>query len=412
MNSFSEPSQHPRIAFRYRDFRFHILARFLTLCSHQMLVVAISQYIYELTHNPLALGYIGLSLFFPKFSFTLFAGHTADRYDRKKIIFICRLVQCFAAFLLIGLLFFQFNSLWIIYSVLFLIGTSYAFEGPASQTIVTDLVATEHFSNAVTWNSSCMYIAFVLGPAMGGGLYAWGGKAIDVLVVVALIRLVSIWLVSKIKTESRHLEKNRFSLETVFAGLKYVFQKRIILGIISLDLFAVLLGGAVALMPIFANDILKIGAGGLGILRAAPPLGAALMAILLAHLPPFKKAGKTMLIAVAIFGAATIVFGLSKNFYLSLFSLFVLGASDMISVIIRGVLVQTKTPPEMRGRVSAVNSVFIGASNELGEFESGLTARLFGTVPAVVIGGLGTILVVCIWNWRFPEIGKYKRLDS
>lgn len=412
MTSLTATTSHPRIAFRYKDFRLHIIARFLTLSSHQMLIVAISQYIYELTHNPLALGYIGLSIFFPKISFTLFAGHTADRYDRKKIIFICRLTQLLAAFILILLLFLQLNSPWMIYSVLFLIGASYAFEGPASQAIVTDLVSIEHFSNAVTWNSSCMYIAFVIGPAIGGGIYAWGKKAIYVLIVVAIVRLISLFLVYQLKTKTKHLEKNEFSIETIFAGLKYVFQKKIILGIISLDLFAVLLGGAVALMPIFANDILKVGAGGLGILRAAPSLGAALMAIFLAHLPPFKKAGKTMLIAVAIFGIATIFFGLSKNFYFSLFCLFTLGASDMISVIIRGVLVQTKTPPQMRGRVSAVNSVFIGASNELGEFESGLTARLFGTIPAVIIGGIGTVLVVSIWSWIFPEIREYKKLED
>ncbi len=410
MNRPSE-AHHPRIAFRYRNFRLHIFGRFLTLCSHQMLIVAISQYIYELTRNPLALGYMGLSLFIPKISFTLFAGHTADHYPRKIIILLCRLMQLLAAFLLVLLLGFDFNSPPVIYSILFLIGISYAFEGPASQAMVTDLVATEHFSNAVTWNSSTMYIAFVLGPALGGAIYALRGKAIDVIFCIGLLRLISLLLVTRMKVIQQKIEKGALSLETLLVGLKYVYQKKVILGIISLDLFAVLLGGAVALMPIFANDILKIGAGGLGILRAAPSVGAAFMAIVLAHLPPFKNAGRTMLIAVAIFGVATISFGLSKNFYLSLFSLVVLGASDMISVIIRGVLVQTKTPPEMRGRVSAVNSVFIGASNELGEFESGVTARLFGTVPAVVIGGVGTVLIVSIWNWRFPEIREYKKLD-
>ncbi|HCU23752.1 MAG TPA: MFS transporter, partial [Deltaproteobacteria bacterium] len=230
--------------------------------------------------------------------------------------------------------------------------------------------------------------------------------------IVAAMRLASALLVYLIRNRTEALPKAIFSRETLTAGLRYVFQKRIILGIISLDLFAVLFGGAVALLPVYANDILKVGASGLGILRAATALGAALTSIALAYAPPLKRAGSTMLGCVVIFGIATILFGISKNFYLSLFFLFVLGAADMISVIIRGVLVQMKTPHEMRGRVSAVNLVFIGASNELGEFESGLTAAWFGTVPAVVIGGIGTLIVAGLWNRFFPEIRSVKKLEE
>jgi MFS family permease len=402
---------HPRAAFRHRDFRYFLSARFLALASHQMLNVAVGQYIYLLTHNPLYLGYIGLSLFFPKFAFTVFTGHAADRYDRRQVILVCRTLQFFAVVGLVLVALMPLPHLWTIYSLLFLIGTANAFDGPASQSIVPQLVPTEHFSNAVTWNSSTMQIAFIVGPAASGWLYAIGGNAILVFAVVALMRLVSVFLIYLIKNRTQLLDKTEISWRTLLAGIHYVFKTKLILGIVSLDLMAVLLGGAVALLPIYANDILKVGASGLGMLRAAPALGAALMAISLVYLPPLKKAGSTMLWCVAIFGVSTILFGISKNFLFSLTCLFVLGSADMVSVVIRGVLVQTKTPNEMRGRVSAVNLVFIGASNELGEFESGLTATWFGVVPAVVLGGMGTLAVVGLWNWRFPEIRQIDKLE-
>lgn len=401
-----------RAAFWYRDFRYYAAARFLSLCAYQMLVVAIAQYVYELTGNPLHLGYIGLSFFFPKIIFTLPAGHVADRFDRRTVILLCRMVQFGGTIILIGLLSSQRPSLAPLYLLLFAIGSANAFEGPSSQSIVPQLVPTEHFGNAVAWNSSLMQIAFIAGPALGGALYAASETALLVLGGVAIIRFVAIGFTVRIRRYPPEPSHGDASWQTVMAGIRYVGNKRLLLGTLSLDLFAVLFGGAVALMPIYANDILRVGPSGLGILRAAPSLGAALMAITLAHLPPLKKAGSTMLSCVAIFGGATIVFGISGNFILSVASLVVLGAADMVSVVIRGVLVQMKTPPAMRGRVSAVNMIFIGASNELGEFESGLTARWFGVVPAVVIGGIGTLLVVAIWAWRFPEIGRCRRLDD
>lgn len=403
---------HPRAAFAHRDFRFYLAARFLSLVSHQMFAVAIGQYVYELTRNPIYLGYIGLAFFAPKVGFTLLAGHIADRFDRRWVVFLSILTSFIAATTLIISLHLDFNALWLIYALLFVMGTGNAFGGPASQALVTQLVPPEDFSNAVMWNSSFFQIAFIVGPALSGFLYAGAGHALAVFYVVALLRLLSVVLLLPIRSRTEHREKAQLSWSTVLAGLRYIFEKKIIFGIISLDLFAVLLGGAVALMPIFANDILKVGPSGLGILRAAPAVGAALVAIALAYLPPMKRAGATMLACVAIFGLATVGFGLSHNFALSLACLFVLGAADMVSVVIRGVLVQIKTPPAMRGRVSAVNLIFIGASNELGEFESGLTAAWFGAVPAVILGGLGTLTVVALWTWKFPEIRNYGELHE
>ncbi len=405
---------HPRAAFFYRDFRFFVSARFLALCAYQMLAVAVGQYVYEITKSPLYLGYIGLSLFLPKITFALFAGHTADRFDRRRIIFFCRMTQFLVVVGIIFFYHFNLHSLWPLYGLLFLMGTANVYDGSASQAIVPQLVSTDHFGNAVAWSSSIMQIAFIVGPAIGGALYAVFGKAIWVFYVVALIRLASAFLIYLMHTRVEKLEKAEISWVSLLAGIRYVFKTRVILGAISLDLFAVLLGGAVALMPVFANDILKVGPMGLGILRAAPSVGAVMTAIVLAHLPPLKKSGTTMLFCVAIFGVATIFFGLSRSFIFSLFCLFILGSADMVSVVIRGILVQVRTPPAMRGRVSAVNLVFIGASNELGEFESGLTASWFGVIPSVILGGVGTLLVVLIWRWRFPELWDrhFPRIDG
>lgn len=402
---------HPRVAFQYRDFRLYVAARFLSLCAHQMLATAMAQYIYEMTGKPLHLGLIGLAFFLPKIGFTLLAGHAADRYDRKRVVALCRLAQ-FAVVL--GLTFyvrFGTPTLWTLLAILFTLATAYAFDGPSSQSIVPQLVEPAHFANAVTWNSSILQFAFITGPVLGGWLYDSRAPVL-VFAAVTLMRFLSAVLIFFLRTHAGPREISEVSWKTLLAGIRYVRANRIILGTISMDLFAVLLGGAVALMPVFANQILKVGDNGLGILRAGPFVGAALMAVMIAYLPPMKNAGRTMLWCVAIFGVATIAFGLSTYFPLSFACLVVLGAADMVSVIVRGVVVQVKTPPQMRGRVSAVNLIFIGASNELGEFESGVTAEIFGTVPAVVIGGIGTLLVVAWWAWRFPEIRAYQSLSG
>lgn len=381
------------------------------IAAHTLMGVALGQFVYEQTRNPLYLGYIGLCFFLPKLAFTLPAGHTADRYDRKKVVALCRFSQVIGvAGILANVVFFP-SQIWLLFLLILILGTAYTFDGPASHAIVPHLVSPEHFSNAITWNSWVFQLAVISGPALGGWIYGVGGNTVHNLIVVLLMRLCSFLFIVTMKTRPSQREKESLGWSSMMAGLKYVYREKIILGTISLDLFAVLLGGAVALLPIYANDILKVGPAGLGWMRSAPAFGAALIALLLAYLPPMKHAGKTMLGCVAVFGMATIVFGISKNIWLSLSMLFIMGAFDMVSVVIRGVVVQVQTPPTMRGRVSAVNLIFIGASNELGEFESGLAASLFGVVPSVILGGLGTLGVVALWSWKFPEIRRYKSLD-
>lgn len=394
------------------DFPFYLFSRFLALTAAQMFALGVGQAVYEITHDPLHLGLVGLALFAPKFGFALHAGHVADRYDRFYVVLACRALQVMAGLLIACFAYYGLQPLWILYVLIFLVGTGNAFEGPASQSLVPHLVAPSKLDKAVAWNASAMQFAFIAGPALGGFVYASFGRALPVFIVIAVIRLLALIFFTPVKTRTGGMDKTTPSWEGLLAGLKYVFTHRTLLGLISLDLFAVLLGGAVSLMPIFANDILKVGPQGLGWLRSAPAVGAALMAFVLSRRKPLQNAGQTMLQAVAVFGLATVVFGLSRDFGLSLLSLVVLGASDMISMVVRGVMVQTLTPPSMRGRVSAVNLVFIGASNELGEFESGVTARWWGTVPAVIVGGLGTLAIVGAWHWLFPEIRKLKQLDG
>ncbi len=404
----------PWVSFKFRDFRLFVIARFLILCAYQMMIVAVGQSLYEKTHDPFLLGMVGLSLFLPKFCLVLFAGHVADRYDRRQIMLFSRVFQVFAS---MGLVIFALDSsiplIWL-FVVLALMGCANSFDGPASQALVTQIVPIENFGNAVTWNSSTMQIAFIVGPALGGILYAFFGRPLEVFYFVVMMRFlaaVCVALMKKYPPPERSPDQPvESAIRSLLAGIRYVKNTKIILGIISLDLFAVLLGGATALLPIYANDILHVGPKGLGWLRTAPAVGAALMAILLTHRPPLKQAGTTMLMGVGLFGVFTLCFGLSHNFYLSLLFLFLMGASDMVSVVVRGVVVQMQTPPEMRGRVSAVNLMFIGASNELGEFESGLTAKLWGATPAVLIGGIGTLLIVGLWSFLFKEIRQYKKI--
>jgi MFS family permease len=300
---------------------------------------------------------------------------------------------------------------WPIYAILLLFGAARGFSGPAGQALMPDLVSAEDFSNGVAWSSSMFQVAMILGPAAGGLAYAHGGPATaytigGVLFVVAFVAF------SAIKTRPARLEGSGRSFRAVLAGVEYVWKKKVIFGALSLDLFAVLLGGATALLPIYARDILHVGPSGLGALRSSPALGAAIMALVLAYRPLARRAGVTMFACVGLFGIATIVFGISHVFLLSMAALVVLGAADLVSVVVRHTVVQLSTPPDMRGRVSAVNVVFIGASNELGEFESGVTAALFGAVPAVILGGIGTCIVVAVWAFLFPALRQVDRLDG
>jgi MFS family permease len=385
-------------------------ARFLATASSEMQAVAVAWQIFGITHRPLDLGLVGLAQFLPGVLLFLIAGHAADRIPRQRI-----LQACFAAFSLCSLLLLGFavrglSSVYPVYAVLLLNGVVRAFNGPASQAFLPLLVTEEHFPNAVAWGSSIFQAAMVMGPVAGGLLYGLAGSPIPVYGCAAVAYLAALALISAIRIEGTERPRQTASLRIVMQGLRYIWHDKLILGAISLDLFAVLLGGAVALLPIFAKEILKTGAIGLGILRSAPGVGAVLTAIVVAHWPLRRKAGARMFWCVFGFGVFTIVFGLSRNLALSLAALVMLGACDMVSVIVRHTMVQLGTPDEMRGRVSAVNMIFIGASNEVGQFESGLTAQWFGTVPAVIAGGLGTIAIVALWAWLFPALRRVDEL--
>jgi MFS family permease len=401
-----------RIAFQYPSFRLFQIARFLTITASEMQSVAVGWQIYDITHRPLDLGLVGLAQFLPPFLLFLFAGHAADRFQRKRIIMIC-----YGAFALCSALLFmiatrEVRSVAPIYAVLLLVGVVRAFNGPAGQAFMPLLVPEEHFPNAVAWGSSIFMAATILGPSLGGIIYGIAGNAKDVYISAAITFAISFLLVGAIKLQVQQRPRHTISMESVLAGFHFVWRTKLVLGAISLDLFAVLLGGAVALLPVYAREILAIGPRGLGILRAAPGVGAVVTAIVMAHWPLKRKAGLMMMWCVAGFGLFTVVFGISRNIYISLFALLVIGATDMVSVIIRSTMVQLATPDEMRGRVSAVNMIFIGASNEFGQFESGLTAQWFGTIPAVVLGGIGTLLVVAAYSWFFPELRNVDQLKA
>ena len=394
-----------RAVFRYPSFVRYMGARLLTVLALQMQSVAVGWQIYEITHSPLALGLTGLAQFLPGILLFLLSGHAADRIPRRKLM-----VACFAGFTVCSgaLLWIQkggVHSAGPIYFILVALGITRAFSGPAMRALVPLLVPAEHFPSGVAWEASMTQTATVLGPAAGGFLYALFHGPGTVYAIAMVIEATAIFFAVGIKARGPLRPRETLSVESVLAGLRYIWRQKVILGVISLDLFAVLLGGAVALLPVYAGDILRTGPWGLGLLRSAPGVGAVTMAVLLAH-KPLRKAGATMLWCVAGFGAFTVVFGLSRSFALSLASLLFVGATDMVSVVTRGTLVQLNTPDEMRGRVNAVEMMFIGASNELGQFESGITADWFGTVPAVVLGGAGALLITILWAWRFPELRK------
>ncbi len=375
-----------------------------------MQAVAVGWQIYAVTHRPLDLGLAGLAQFLPGVLLFLVAGHAADRFPRKRILQFCYLAFSLCSLLLLTFTLHGLRSAYPIYAALLLNGTVRAFNGPTSQAFLPLLVPAEIFPNAVAWASSIFQASTILGPMLGGVIYAWAGDAIPVYAGSATGCLLALILLSFLQVRKAERPRPAASSAAVGEGLRYIWANKLILGAISLDLFAVLLGGAVALLPVYAREILKVGTAGLGALRAAIGLGAVIMAIIVAHWPIRRRAGAAMLTCVFCYGVFTIVFGLSHSFILSLAALSLAGAADMVSVIVRHTLVQLSTPDEMRGRVSAVNMVFIGASNEVGQFESGITAQWFGTVPAVVIGGLGTIAVVLLWARFFPILRRVDRL--
>jgi MFS family permease len=395
---------------RQKPFALFWCARVSTALAFQMQAVAVGWQGYALTGSAFYLGLVGLAQFLPMFLLNLAVGQVADRYDRRRVAGICQLVEGLAA----GALAVGSHSGWLhpgsLLAIVFVVGAARAFEGPTMQALVPGLVRASLLSRAIAWAASANQTATILGPALGGLLYAAGPAA--VYTMASALFLSASLFVSGIHMERVPPVREPVSLESLFAGIAFIRSRPAILGAISLDLFAVLLGGATALLPVYARDILGTGPWGLGFLRSAPAVGALSMSVLLAHHPLQRRVGRIMFGAVASFGLATIAFGVSTSFPLSLGALAVLGAADVISVVIRNSLVQLKTPDAMRGRVSAVHSMFIGTSNQLGEFESGVTAALFGTVPAVILGGLGTILVTLLWMRLFPDLARIESLSG
>ena len=400
----------PVIAFQNPNFRFFVLTRFLSTTASEMQSLAVAWQVYNLTHRPLDLGYVGLAQFLPGILLFLLAGHVADRFSRIKI-----LVTCYGLFSLCSLALLAFSlrgatSVYYIYLVLLVNGTVRAFNWPAGMAFLPRLVPKEHFPNAVTWNSSIFQGATLCGPILGGVIYAATGNATAVYMLSAAAYLLGLLTTLQIRVPASLVRGAGFSTNTVMEGFHYIWENKLILGSISLDLFAVFLGGAVALLPVYARDILQVNAIGLGILRSAPGAGAILMAIFLAYRPLRRRAGEIMLFSVAGFGVATILFGISRSLWVSVLALSLVGATDMVSVVVRHIVTQLAVPDNMRGRISAVNMIFIGTSNEVGQFESGITAQWMGAVPAVIAGGVGTILIVIAWWHLFPTLRKVDSL--
>ncbi len=399
----SEPAGS-RAAFAYPDFVSYEAGRLFVVLALEMQSVAVGWQVYDITRRPLDLGLVGLAQFLPGIFLFLISGHVADRFDRRHLLVVCYLGFALCSGLLLEISRHGNASIHAIYVVLVLLGVVRSFNAPAGRALLPQLVPEQIFPSAVAWNASVFQGSTIMGPVLGGLIYAWFRGPAAVYASAMAGTGVALFAVAQIKHRVRIRQREEVSLHSVLAGLRYVRRHKLILGSISLDMFAVLLGGAVALLPVYAREILHTGPWGLGLLRSAPGVGAGIMALLLAHRPLRGRVGPTMLWCVAGFGVFTIVFGLSHNMVVSLMALLLVGATDMVSVVIRATLVQLATPDEMRGRVNAIDMLFIGTSNEFGEFESGLTAQWFGTVPAVVLGGIGTLVVIAVWAWRFPEL--------
>lgn len=400
--------EHPLKISSYRNF---ILTRFFLTFAYQILAVVVGWHIYKLTNDVLALGLIGLAEAIPAISIALFAGHIADKFNRKKIMQISMFIMLLGA---IGLLYVTSVSFPVllqvnfIYILIILIGFGRGFYAPAGQAILNQLVSKEQLVKGSTFYSTTWQVASIIGPATAGFLYNYWGITYSFFVIVGLF-LIAFTFLSLIKVKKHAVELIHQSIWlNLGEGIKYVYNHKIILGALSLDLFSVLFGGAVALLPAFAHEILNVGAQGLGYLRAAPALGASITMVLFSFYGSFKKPGQTLIIVVAAFGICMIGFGLSTNFYLSIFFLFLSGAFDSISVIIRGAIMQIFVPDNMRGRVSSINTIFIGSSNEIGAFESGVAARIFGVAPSVVLGGIATISIVFIAQWKAKALKQMK----
>ncbi|SEN53536.1 Predicted arabinose efflux permease, MFS family [Duganella sp. CF517] len=392
---------------RHRNFTLYLSARTLATLAVQMQNVAIGWQVYSMTHNLFDLGLIGLAQFAPFLLLILIAGHAADRYDRRNLIAIALAAQLLCGLTLLAFTMAGLSTVWPVFAVLVLFGSARAFMGPATQAILVNLVPPESFSKAVALSSSSFHVAVILGPTLGGLFYLAGPKT--VYVISSALLVAAVVMMCMVKSVKQPSNREPATWHTVLEGLRFVRSRPVVLGAISLDLFAVLFGGATALLPALAHDVLHVGPTGLGMLRTAPGAGAALCSIALAFFPITRRVGMWMFGGVAVFGAGTLVLGATSTFIVALVALFLMGAGDMISVYVRHLLVQYETPDAIRGRVSAVNSVFIGASNELGEFESGVTAGWMGLTRAILFGGAATLAVTGLWAWLFPVLSRMDR---
>jgi MFS family permease len=411
---------------RDRDFAFYLTARFLASIAAQMLVIAVGWQVYQITGRLLDLGLIGLSQFLPFLLLVFVAGHAADRYERRRILLFCGAVQFACAAALLGFALARLSVTWPIFIVLACLGVARAFQMPATQSFLPNLVPAGALQSAIAISSSAFQVATIAGPSVGGLLYAFAEARPGMLSGAALtygaaagLGLVAVLLIAAIRQRRVPAAPAAATWESLLGGVRFVWRRKPVLGAISLDLFAVLFGGATALLPAFTHDVLHGGPEVFGYLRTAPGIGAGVTALVLAARPIERRVGLYMFLGVGAFGAATVLFGLTKNFWIAAGALVVLGAGDMISVFIRQVLVQLETPDAIRGRVSAVNAVFIGASNELGEFESGLTAAWLGLVPAIVAGGVLTLAIGALWAfvlfpplWRMQTFATAPRRDE
>ncbi|RUX44020.1 MFS transporter [Mesorhizobium sp. M4A.F.Ca.ET.050.02.1.1] len=397
-------------AFRHRPFLSYWVARFLTTFATMIVSVAVGWQVYDLTRDPFDLGIVGIVQFLPSLLLVLVTGVVADRFGRRLIMTLSSLIEAGCAVALLLLTLRGLAGPLPIFVVLAMFGIARAFYGPASSSLFANLVPPEDFANAIAWNSSAWQTATIVGPVAGGLLY--GLSAETAYITAAVLMLVAALLVFTIPKPAQQTATDKPTMETLFAGFRYIWSEKIVLGAISLDLFAVLLSGASALLPVYARDILELGPWGLGLLRSAPGIGAICVAVWLAGHPIRDHAGKIMLGFVGLFGAVTVLFGVSTIAWLSILALALLGATDMFSVYIRETLIQLWTPDDVRGRVNAVNQVFVGASNEVGEFRAGTMAALIGTVPAVVIGGIGAVAVAGLWAWLFPALRRVRHLNS
>jgi MFS family permease len=408
------PAEHdPYAAFRLPVFQQYLGSFMLATLGTQIMSVALQWELAAQTKNPLILGFLGGVQALPVILLALFAGHVSDTYSRKAVLMVTQVILVICPLGLAALAFFARSSphyVGAMFAIVLVNAIALTFARPARQAYLPQLIPKEIFANAITWNATTFELSSITGPAIGG-LIIWKFNVVSALVLSAACTTVCLGLTALMPSIPPPAKKERFSFDTLIAGVKFVFAHEFLLPALTLDLFAVLFGGATYLLPFFAQRM-NVGSFGFGILRSAPSLGAVLMAILMAHLPPMKHAGRSLMLAVVGFGAATIVFGLSNNFWLSIAMLFLTGAFDNVSVVVRHTLVQMMTPDSMRGRVSAVNQVFIGSSNELGGMESGLTARWLGLIPSVVFGGVGTIVVVILIALRWPKLRKLGSLQQ